>query len=167
MKYLMFVVFLLCVGCKKSKNNPTPSQSIQSVADKIGLKFEQPYQFLLYSLGFTNPEIDTVIFHSNNTITENYKGNIYTYFSSDSIVATNSASILQNGLSINVYDTSKNNYYKGLISNYSGGGPGYSNYNAVIGVYLSGNIPIANQPTLGISFANYSGSPCYGILKKL
>lgn len=157
MKWLILIPILL-IGCKKN-DTPTLNNSsrneLQLTSNNIGLELETKY---LYD--GINGGIDSIVFHSNGTITEyhmltlglkSYKDT--TYKIEYIISKDNSTSILKDGICIKYYipnNAGSNDYaFYDLLK---------WNDTANIGTYLQGDIVKNNKPTLGIKFRVKQGS---------
>ena len=101
---------------------------------------------------------DTLVFHSNSTVTENLNGvqNTYPIYA---VVTPNTDGTLQNNISIGIGAGAS--YYNGLLTALTGD----SSQLGYIGTYKSGEIySVHSTASLGIIFPDKGGYACYGIL---
>lgn len=159
---LLFIVCIVLFSCKKSSNSDLNAYNNITT---IGLRFEKPYlvcnSIYGYDSIFSKNESphDTIIFHSNETITENnFRGSLTCKVH---YVAINgySTSVLQNGQQLQFYADTTN------ISTEINGFdfiqmicllPIEYGDTCTIGTYLSGNYLYLNRPTIEVIAPSFS-----------
>lgn len=144
---LSLLIFITVCSCNKVKIPPAKVQSVQSVADAMGLKFEMPYKLTIVQNiegAFPDTVSDTIIFHPNDTVTEIYNGVTYSYF-------------CHYGIGDAVYpcafgDTLKDNNFFIMVPESAAFIPSlfYRFNGGIMGTYITGQICENNKPTLGI-----------------
>jgi len=149
MKHIIIVAaVLLCIGCKK-KEDSKKTEDINSVASIIGLQFEHRYKISTYS----NPAVgsDTIMFHSNGTITESRGVYGDTTYPAVMVIGSNgSTAILKDGYSIKVKIQSANHLSKYAFMKQQA----LSGDSVTVSTFLSGDIAVNNTAHLGCAFRN-------------
>jgi len=149
---LALVCLSLLYSCSKSSSN-----QLGTAATDINLQFEQKY---IVSLGspagpYALPYADTIVFHSNNTITESSGSQSATYNVAYIPELSALASVYSNGAALVVALSSKSILNNGFpVFNGALG-----NDTASIATYETGTIATNGKPTLGCQiFTGYSGT---------
>jgi len=147
MKKIFFFIALAFCACKKSDNTTAVTCSGVSC---VGIQIDTPY------LCGSAASEDTVIFHANQTITENIGAPVtnagsYTYPFYYRIGTGYSTSLLKNGAALTIYTDSavvKNEPYCEFATTLYGAASYYHD-TCILGTYLTGTL-YNNKPTLEI-----------------
>lgn len=160
---LLFTIPFILFGCKKSDS--LINASYAGASSSIGLQFEQPYKMTIYC--DAGPYSDTIIFHSNNTITENgipclaKRDTSFTYPVEITVTTNYTAFNVSNNTSIEI--GIKDYSPVSTLMQYMG-----KTGQANVAFYESGPIYDKNQANfLGIELPDYINSACYAILVKI
>jgi hypothetical protein len=151
---LILLSLLFLFSCKK-KDSPTPEQTLVSQGNSIGLQFEHKYHIADSPLLIGN---DSVVFHSNGTISESEMFSDTAYAVSYIFTSGNSSAIFEGGNAIRLY-------IPGALPNVKSFGLLFQSAlytqehkdTMTLATFVSGDAVTNNKPTLAIQAGYNSG----------